>query len=40
MLTAACTVLEDVETGRVDKHVNYFKTKVLFDHKSAHTDLT
>jgi hypothetical protein len=40
MVMAESTVLEDVETGKVDKHVGYFKAKVLADHKSLNTDLT
>jgi hypothetical protein len=40
MVMAESTVLEDVETGKVDRHVRYFKAKVLPDHKSANTDLT
>jgi len=40
MVMAESTTLEDVETGKVDKHVGYFKAKVLSDHKSANTDLT
>jgi hypothetical protein len=40
MVMAESTVLEDVETGKIDRHVRYFKAKVLPDHKSVNTDLT
>lgn len=37
---AESTILEDIETGKVDKHLRYFKAKVLSNHKSVNTDLT
>ncbi len=38
MIMAESTVLEDVETGKVDRQCRYFKAKVLDDHKSDGTD--
>jgi hypothetical protein len=40
MILAESTVLENVETGKVDKHLGYFKAKILNDHRSENTDLT
>lgn len=40
MLMAESTVLEDINTGKVDRHCRYFKAKVLIDHKADGTDST
>ncbi len=40
MIMAESTVLEDVETGKVDRQSRYFKAKVLDDHKSDGMDDT
>ncbi len=40
MIMAESTVLEDVETGKVDRQCRYFKAKVLDDHKADKTDTT
>jgi hypothetical protein len=40
MIMAESTVLEDIETGKVDRQCRYFKAKVLDDHKSDGTDDT
>ena len=37
---AESTVLEDLETGKVDRHCRYFKAKVLEDHQAQGTDDT
>jgi hypothetical protein len=38
MVMAESTVLEDLETGKVDRQCRYFKAKVLQDHKADGTD--
>ena len=40
MVMAESTVLEDVETGKVERQCRYFKAKVLDDHKADGTDTT
>jgi len=40
MVMAESTVLEDIETGKVDRQCRCFKTKVLDDHKVGQTDTT
>ena len=40
MMMAESTVLEDIDTGRVEKQFRYFKAKVLEDHKAEQTDET
>lgn len=40
MIMAESTVLEDIETGKVERQCRYFKAKVLEDHKADGTDLT
>lgn len=40
MVMAESTVLEDVETGKVERQCRYFKAKVLTDHKMEGTDQT
>ena len=40
MIMAESTVLEDIDTGKVDRHCRYFKAKVLVDHKTEGTDST
>lgn len=40
MVMAESTVLEDVETGKIDRQCRYFKAKVLEDHKIEGTDGT
>lgn len=40
MVMAESTVLEDVDTGRVDRQCRYFKAKVLDDHRADGTDGT
>ena len=40
MIMAESTVLEDVETGKVERQAGYFKAKVLMDHKMENTDKT
>lgn len=37
MLMAESTVLEDVDTGRIDRQCRYFKAKVLENHKAGDT---
>ena len=37
---AESTVLEDLETGKVDRHCRYFKAKVLEDYQAQGTDDT
>ncbi|MFT6993506.1 MAG: hypothetical protein ACJA1P_000230 [Maribacter sp.] len=37
---AESTVLEDINTGKVERQCRYFKTKVLTDHKMEGTDQT
>ena len=38
MIMAESTILEDLETGNVDRQCRYFKAKVLEDHKVDGTD--
>ncbi len=38
MMMAESTVLEDIETGKVERQCRYFKTTVLVDHKAEGTD--
>ena len=38
MVMAESTVLENIETGKVDRQYRYFKAKVLEDHKADGTD--
>ncbi len=38
MVSAESTPLEDLETGKKEKHVRYFKAKVLDDHQSDSVD--
>jgi hypothetical protein len=40
MIMAESTILEDIETGKVERHCRYFKAKVLEDHKADGTDTT
>ena len=40
MIMAESTVLEDIETGKVERQSRYFKAKVLDDHKAQGTDDT
>jgi len=40
MIMAESTVLEDINTGKIDKQCRYFKAKVLEDHKADGTDDT
>lgn len=40
MVMAESTVLEDIKTGKVDRHCRYFKAKVLDDHQADSTDET
>lgn len=40
MVMAESTVLEDIETGKVERQCRYFKAKVLEDHKADGTDTT
>lgn len=40
MLMAESTVLEDLQTGKVERQCRYFKAKVLEDHKADATDTT
>ena len=40
MIMAESTILEDIETGKVDRQCRYFKAKVLDDHKADGTDDT
>ena len=40
MVMAESTVLEDINTGKVDRQCRYFKAKVLDDHKVEGTDET
>ena len=40
MIMAESTILEDVETGKVERQCRYFKAKVLEDHKADGTDKT
>lgn len=38
MIMAESTVLEDIDTGKVERHVRYFKAKVLVDHQMDNAD--
>ncbi len=38
MVSAESTPIEDLETGKKEKHVRYFKAKVLDDHQSRSVD--
>jgi len=40
MIMAENTILEDLDTGKVERHCRYFKAKVLQDHKAQGTDDT
>ena len=40
MVMAESTVLEDIDTGKVDRQCRYFKAKVLEDHKADETNNT
>lgn len=40
MIMAESTVLEDIDTGKVERQCSYFKAKVLTDHKMEGTDQT
>lgn len=40
MIMAESTVLEDIDTGKVERQARYFKAKVLEDHKAGETDET
>ncbi len=40
MIMAESTILEDIDTGKVDRQCRYFKAKVLQDHKADGTDNT
>jgi len=40
MIMAESTVLENIDTGKVDRQCRYFKAKVLEDHKADGTDTT
>lgn len=40
MIMAESTVLEDVDTGKVDRQCRYFKAKVLENHQAEGTDDT
>jgi len=40
MIMAESTVLEDIESGKVERQCRYFKAKVLEDHKADGTDIT
>jgi hypothetical protein len=40
MIMAESTILEDLDTGKVERHCRYFKAKVLQDHKAQGTDDT
>lgn len=40
MVMAESTVIEDIETGKVERQCRYFKAKVLEDHKTDGTDKT
>lgn len=40
MIMAESTILEDIDTGKVDRQCRYFKAKVLQDHKMESTDRT
>ena len=40
MIMAESTILEDLDTGKVERHCRYFKAKVLEDHKAEGTDDT
>ena len=40
MIMAESTVLEDINTGKVERQCRYFKAKVLTDHKMEGTDQT
>lgn len=40
MIMVESTILEDIDTGKVDRQCRYFKAKVLNDHKADGTDNT
>jgi len=37
---AESTVLEDIDTGKVERQCRYFKAKILTNHKADQTDRT
>jgi hypothetical protein len=40
IVMAESTILEDLDTGKVERHCRYFKAKVLEDHRAEGTDDT
>lgn len=40
MIMAESTILENIDTGKVERQCRYFKAKVLEDHKADGTDIT
>jgi hypothetical protein len=38
MIIAESTILQDIDTGKIERQYRYFKTKVLEDHKAAGTE--
>lgn len=40
MIMAESTILEDIDTGKIERQCRYFKAKVLEDHKMEGTDKT
>src|SRR5680860_127055 len=40
MVMAESTILEDIDTGKIERQCRYFKAKVLDDHKAEGTDQT
>ena len=40
MFMAESTILDDIETGELDRQCRYFKAKVLNNHKADSTDDT
>jgi transposase-like protein len=38
MIMAESTILENIETGKIDRQCRYFKAKVLENHKAGGTD--
>jgi hypothetical protein len=38
MIMAKSTILENIETGKIDRQCRYFKAKVLENHKAGGTD--
>jgi hypothetical protein len=38
MIMSESTILENIETGKIDRQCRCFKAKILYDHKADGTD--